>query len=152
MSEPRIAGTDHRQAKQILALAFLILVALVGIYAPSITDILMNGIIVRHSGNSIGHFQHGSIVSHRFDIWNVSLRTVVIGLVEPSCSCSVAAVSNYRIPPLRKSTITMKVNTGDLGLGNVVKGVRVTLMDGRSLDKCYVKFVIDRPTGKRTKK
>jgi len=127
-----VAHRQHRSSRmRLCGVACICIVA--SICAPQIVDLCQGQTLVRNSEKNLGVVEQGKIVAHRFEVWNLSLRTITIAQVVPSCTCSVTKVDSYTVRPLHRSVITMRVDTERVGLGRNAKGVSVYLAGGKKL-------------------
>lgn len=72
-----------------------------------------------------GEVIKGETVTAKFTIKNTGKYPLVLGEVKGSCSCTVADYPEDPIPPGETGEILAHVNTNDIGVGPINKGVNI---------------------------
>ena len=103
----------------------LVLVAVTLFYPVS------NTLYVQKNNMNIGKIKAGNKIHHTFVVRNVCFRTVTIGYVDPSCTCTVAHVSLYNIKPFAVSKISIVIDTTTLPQGRNETGAVLMLSDNK---------------------
>jgi hypothetical protein len=124
--------------------SILVFCVVMALYAPAIIKGLKEGVLVTNRGVDVGNIIEGTPITHKFYLWNTSLHSQTISRVIPSCHCSVAKVSHYKISPFSYATITLNIDTKGFPRGAGARGVMIDMINGQRITDADITFTIDR--------
>ena len=142
--------TMKDKLKQILFICRIMIPLIVGIlgliFTNQIMEIIGNVYILIENDKFIGHYKQGEQIIHKFFMYNLRNRPLVIDYIDPNCVCSSASIDKFIIPPYKKATITLTVDTTKLHTGKLKKGLYIYLNNKNQERYLYVTFVLNNST------
>jgi len=100
--------------KPYVSIAVLVILILLVIYTPSIVSFCLSGIYISNSNKTLNYDAEGTVLRHRFKLFNFTTKTKYIINSTTSCTCTIAKVSDFDIKSFKCIYIDVAIDKSRL--------------------------------------